>query len=107
MIFLCFKLSVLWLPCRECLWIPKSAADAAAVNYNDIITPLSDGLITLFINGEPSFNNGLISLPRNPANCIILEICFFWSVFLGRRIIHKSLQGFETCLSVGDNACGK
>ena len=46
--------------------IPASAADAAAVNPNGIKTLLGYGLITFFTNGNPVFNNGPRSLPRNP-----------------------------------------
>ena len=42
------------------------AADAAAVNPNGIKTLLANGLITFFISGNPVFNNGPRSLPRNP-----------------------------------------
>ena len=46
--------------------IPASAADATAVNPNGIKKLLANGLITFFINGNPDFNNGPRSLPRNP-----------------------------------------
>ena len=55
------------------LCIPASAADAAAVNHNGIETPLANGLITFFINGNPVFSNGHGSLPRNSPDCIILD----------------------------------
>ena len=55
------------------LCIPASAADAAAVNSKGIKTLLANGLIIFFINGSPVFSNGPRSLPRNPANCIILD----------------------------------
>ena len=55
---------------RLFLCIPASAADAAAVNPNGIKTLLAHGLITFFINGNPVFSNG----PRNPPDCIILNI---------------------------------
>ena len=45
--------------------IPASAADAAAVNPNGISTLFGNGLIAFFINGNPVFNNGPRSLPRN------------------------------------------
>ena len=39
------------------LCIPASAADAATVNPEGIKTPLADGLITFFVNGNPVFSN--------------------------------------------------
>ena len=45
--------------------IHASAAYAAAVNRKGIKTLLANGLITFFINGNPVFNNGPSSLPRN------------------------------------------
>ena len=39
---------------------------ASAVNHNAIKTLLANSLITFFINGNPVFNNGPRSLPRNP-----------------------------------------
>ena len=56
-----------------CICIPASAADAAAVNPNGIQTLLPNGVATFFINGNPVFNNGPRSLPRNPPNCTILH----------------------------------
>ena len=49
-----------------------SAAYAAAVNPNGINTLFVNGLITFFINVNPIFMNGPISLLRNPTNPIIL-----------------------------------
>ena len=54
--------------------ILASAAGAAAVNPKGIKTLLANGLITFFINGNPVFSNGPRSLPRNPPNCMILDI---------------------------------
>ena len=56
------------------LSIPASAADVAAVNHKGIKTILANGLIIFFINANPVFSNGPRSLPRNPPDCIILEI---------------------------------
>ena len=58
---------------RVLLCIPASAADAA-VNPEGIKTLLANGLVTFFINGNPLFSNGPKSLPRIPADCIILDI---------------------------------
>ena len=46
--------------------IPASAVDAAAVHPNGISILLANGLITVFINDNPVFNNGPRSLPRIP-----------------------------------------
>ena len=54
------------------LCIPGSAADVAAVNPKGIKTPLPNGLIALFIKGNPVYSNGPRSLPRYPPDCIIL-----------------------------------
>ena len=59
------------------LCIPTSAADAAAVNPNGIKTLLANGLIAFFINGNPVFSNGPRTLPRNPPDCVILDIWVF------------------------------
>ena len=49
------------------LCIPAStAAAAAAVNPKGIKTLLVNGLITLFINGNPVFSSGANNLPKNP-----------------------------------------
>ena len=56
------------------LSIPAPAAYAAAVNHKGIKTILANGLITFFINANPIFSNGPRSLPRNPPDCIILDI---------------------------------
>ena len=47
------------------LCIPASAADTAAVNPKGIKALLANGLITVFINGNPVFSNGPSNLPRN------------------------------------------
>ena len=45
------------------LCIPASAGDAAAVSAKGINTLLANGLITIFINGNPVFNKGSSNLP--------------------------------------------
>ena len=59
------------------LCIPASAADAAAVNPKRIKTPLANGLITFFINGNPVYSNGSSNLLRNPTDYMILDNCVF------------------------------
>ena len=56
------------------LCIPASAADAAAVNPNGTKTLLVNGLITLFIKGNPVLSNGPKSLPRNPPEILLLSL---------------------------------
>ena len=55
------------------LCIPASTADAAVVNPKGINTLLANGVITLFINGNPVFNKGPSSLPKNSPGCIIFD----------------------------------
>ena len=54
------------------LWIAAFVADAAAVNPNGIKTLLAKSLNTFRINGNPVFNNGPKSLPKNSPCCPIL-----------------------------------
>ena len=85
------------------LFIPTSAADAAAVNPNGIKTLLANGFITFYINGNLVYNNGPRSLPRNPPDCIILDIWVFDSLISVDKQFSKSLRRFSTCLLVKDN----
>ena len=55
------------------LCIPASVTDVVAANLNGIKKLLAYGLITFFINGNPVFDNGPRSLPRNPPSCTILD----------------------------------
>ena len=59
------------------LCVPASAADAAAINPRGIKTPLANGLITFFINGNAVFTSGPSNLPRDPPDCMILDHCVF------------------------------
>ena len=73
-ISLFYIISVVLLPDPNIfLCNPASAADAAAVNPKGINTLLANGVITLFINGNPVFNNGPSNLPKNPPNCITFD----------------------------------
>ena len=56
------------------LCISASVGDAAAVNPKGIKTFLAYGLVLIFIKGNPVFSNGPRSPPRNPHDCIILDI---------------------------------
>ena len=91
---------------KDFLCIPASAADAAAVNPNGIKTLLTNGLITVFINGNPAFSNGPRSLPRNPPDCIILDhqvTRVFDSLISADELLEKTLRRFATCLLVTNN----
>ena len=57
-------ISVVFSDPKIFLYIPASAAHAAAVNPKGIKTILANGIITFFINGNPVFNNGPINLPE-------------------------------------------
>ena len=48
------------------LCIPASAADAAAASPKGVNTLFANGLITLFISGNPVFSNGPSNLLKNP-----------------------------------------
>ena len=73
---------------------PKMSA--AAVDPNYIKTLLANGLSTFFINSEPIFINGPRSLPRNPPNCIFLEIWVFDSFMLVNKLFAKTLRRYVT-----------
>ena len=69
---------------------------------------LANGLITLFISGNPAFSNGPRNLPRNPHNCIILlNNLVFDNLITVVELFSKALQRFATCLLVNNNSCGK
>ena len=69
---------------------------------------LANGLITLFISGNPAFSNGPRNLPRNPHNCIILlNNLVFDNLISVVELFSKALQRFPTCLLVNNNSCGK
>ena len=58
------------------LCIPASAADADAASPKGINTLLANGVIALFINGNPVFNKGPSNLPKNPpaVSFLIIEL---------------------------------
>ena len=74
-----------------------AAAAAAAVNPNGIKTLIADGLITLFINGSPVFNNGPRSIPRNPPDSIILDNWVFDNLISVDELFAKVLRRLATC----------
>ena len=54
------------------LQIAAAVADTAAVDPNCIKTLLASDLSTFFMKGNPVFNNGPKSLPKNPPDYAIL-----------------------------------
>ena len=89
------------------LCIPASAADAAAVNPKGINALFANGLITLFISGNPVFNKGQTNLSKNPPDCIIFDNCVLENLILADQLFENTLRIVETCLSVSNNSCGK
>ena len=55
------------------LWITASFVDATVVNLNGIKMFLANGLSEFPIKGNPVFNNGSISLAKNPPDCSVLS----------------------------------
>ena len=89
---------------RFFLCIHASAAGAAAVNPNVTKTLLANGLIRLFISGNPVLSNGPKSLPINPTYCIILDNCVFDNLIAVDVCLAKALRRFATCLSVNNSS---
>ena len=87
------------------LWIPASAADAAAVNPNGIKALLANGLFIFFVNGNPGFSNEPRSLLRNPPDCIILNNWVFDNLISVDELFAKAYKRFTTCLLVNNNWC--
>ena len=88
-------------------WRAASAAGAAAVNPNGIKTVLTNALVTFNIKGNPVFNNGPKSLPKNPPDCPILCNWIFDSFILADEPIAKALRSFETYELVNNSICKK
>ena len=86
--------------------IRASAADVAAVNPKGIKTLLANGLITIFISTNPVFSNGLWSLPRNPPDCISLDIWVFDNLISFDYLSGIALRRFTTCLLVNNSSWG-
>ena len=80
-------------------------AEAAAITPNGISTLFVKGLSTFFINGRLAFSNGPRSLPRNPPDCIILDIFDNFESF--NELFPKALRRLVTCLSVNNKLCGE
>ena len=78
------------------LCIPASAADAAAVNPNGINTLFANGLITLFIDGNPDFNKRPNNLPKNPPDCILFDNWVFENLISADELFAKDLRIFAS-----------
>ena len=63
---------------------------------------LDDVLIMIFVNGEWTCINSPTSLPKNPRNYTILEICVFDKFTLPEEFYAKTLKCFETCQTNGN-----
>ena len=86
---------MLWFKCPKL--IEGFVADAAVYNPNGTKTLLADALSTFFINVDPGFSNGSINMPRNPPDCIILDIWIFYNLILVDELLAIALRSFETC----------
>ena len=87
-----------WPDPKICLCISVSAADATAVNPKGIKTLFANRLIKFFISGNPVFSYGPRSLPRDPTDCIILDIWVFHNLILVDDLSEKALPRFQSCL---------
>ena len=69
---------------------------------------LTNGLSTFFIKDNPVFSNDLKSLPKNPPDCFGFFCSWVFDNFiLTDELFAKALRGFETCVLVNNNLCGK
>ena len=92
---------------RFFLHIPASTADVSTVNPKEIEALLANGVITLFIKGNPVFSNEPRSLPTNTPDCIILDNGVFNNLISVNDFFGNSIRRFSTCLLVNDNLWGK
>ena len=90
----------MWPDPKIFLCILASAADATAIYPNGIKTLLANGLIVLFIFGNPFLSNRPKSLPRNPLDCIILDNRVFDNLISLDVCLAEVLPRFATCLLV-------
>ena len=81
-----------------------SIDDAAAVNPNGLKTILANGWSTFPFTGNPVFDNGPISLPKNPPDCPILCNWIFVIFILAKGLFGKALQSLEYCVLVNNNS---
>ena len=66
-----------------------------------------NGLSTFSIKGNPVFNNGPKSLPKNTSDCSVLCNCVFDNFMSADEPFPKALQSFETYVLVNNNLCRK
>ena len=67
---------------------------------------LANGLSTFFVKGKPVFNDGPLSLPKNPPDCPFLHSWVFDNFILTDELFAKALKSLETCILVNYNLCG-
>ena len=89
------------------LYIHASAADAAAINPKGIKTILANGLIIIYINGNPVFDNRPSNLPKNPPDWTILEVSALQSFKSIDILLLNTFLTFVFRLVVNNNSCGK
>ena len=68
---------------------------------------LANGFSTFFAKGKPVFSNAPRILPKNCPDCPILDNWFFDNYILADKPSEKALRGFETCVLVNNDLCGK
>ena len=61
-----------------------------------------NGLIRLFINGNPVFSDGPRGLPTNSPACVILYNWVFDNLITVDDLLVKALRRVTTCLLVND-----
>ena len=59
------------------------------------------------MNGSAVFRNGRRGLPRNPPDCIILDLWVFDNLISVDDLSAKALQRFATCQLVSNDLWGK
>ena len=72
-----------------------------------LLTLSANGLSAFPIKGNPVFNNGHKSPPKNPYDCPIFCIWVFDNFILADKPFAKVLQSLETCVLVNNNLCRK
>ena len=77
------------------MWIPMSAADAAAVNPNGIKIFLGFGLTIFFIDGRSVFSNVLRSFFRNLPDCVPLDSWLFEILFQQINYLQKLYEDLK------------
>ena len=78
-----------------------------SMNPTGIKMLLANGLNTFPIKGNQIFGNGPKSLPKNSPVWSILCYWIFDNFILAEELFPKAWWGFETCVLVNNNLCGK